>query len=261
MAKATDPAASSARLSRLWRYFGLAPIGTVTHVKTQQPFVALTFDDGPHLDSTPELLACLEKHKAYATFFMVGVAAQRYPEIVRRVGQAGHAIGVHSWDHPSFPLVSRRERWDQIRRCAQQLHPFGQRLFRPPYGHQNLASRLDVLWLGYRVVTWNVVARDWLDDDGPTMAERVIGKLRPGAIVLFHDGLFDSLQVRYSDRQPMLEAVRLILERLAGRYRFVTVPELLRHGRPQHSLWLRQADPQWLSALKRADGPARAYPF
>jgi peptidoglycan/xylan/chitin deacetylase (PgdA/CDA1 family) len=60
----------------------------------------------------------LEKHQARATFFMLGEAAQRHPEIVREVAQAGHAIGNHSWDHPSFPLITRQEQLAQIRQCA-----------------------------------------------------------------------------------------------------------------------------------------------
>jgi peptidoglycan-N-acetylglucosamine deacetylase len=118
-------------------------IGTISHVHTRESVAALTFDDGPDPEYTPRLLAILERYRAQATFFMTGKAAQAHPELVRRVAQAGHAIGNHSWDHPSFPLISGRERRAQIRACAQALVPYGSRLFRPPYTEQNLGSRIE----------------------------------------------------------------------------------------------------------------------
>src|SRR5690242_18370490 len=87
--------------------------GTITHVSTSKPAVALTFDDGPDPVFTPRLLDILQQHHAKATFFMVGQAAERHPDIVKKVAAAGHAIGNLSWDHPSFPLLTGRERRDQ----------------------------------------------------------------------------------------------------------------------------------------------------
>src|SRR6266849_2574451 len=98
-------------------------IGTIAHVATRDAVAALTFDDGPHPEYTPRLLQILERHQARATFFMLGEKAHRYPELVQRVAQAGHAIGNHSWDHPVFPEISRRERRDQIRACAKAIDP------------------------------------------------------------------------------------------------------------------------------------------
>ena len=157
-------------LHRVFNAAARRVMGTITHVSTQDAVVALTFDDGPHPESTPHLLDILERHQAHATFFMIGEAAQRHPDLVQRVAQAGHAIGNHSWDHPSFPLISGRERRAQLRACEKAIAPYGQRLFRPPYGHQSAASRLDALWLSYRVVTWNLHAYDWLDHDANWMA-------------------------------------------------------------------------------------------
>jgi peptidoglycan/xylan/chitin deacetylase (PgdA/CDA1 family) len=235
-------------------------VGTITHVSTQSPVVALTFDDGPHPEFTPRLLDVLNKYQAHATFFMVGTTAQRYPELVKRVAQAGHAIGNHSWDHPSFPLITKPERRAQIRACAEAIAPYGSRLFRPPYGHQNTASRLDALWLGYRVITWNVVAYDWLDHDADWITTRVIHEIRSGNIILLHDSLYHLIEERYADREPVIDAVNRLLEQLGRRYRFVTVPELLLHGRPQLTLWYRQASPDWLNQLKGQSGEVWRYP-
>lgn len=246
-------------LSRLWEAMTRRVMGTITHVSTQDAVAALTFDDGPQPESTPRLLDILKRYQARATFFMVGETAQRHPDIVRRVAQAGHAIGNHSWDHPSFPLITGRERQAQIRTCEKAIAPYGQRLFRPPYGHQSVASRLDVLWLGYQVVTWNVETHDWLDHDAEWIANRIVSKIEPGSVIVFHDALYYTIEARYTDREPVLEAVNMVLERLGDRFRFITVPELLRHGHPQRQNWYWKADPDWLNILQRQYGEARRY--
>ena len=248
-------------LHRLFNACARRVMGTITHVSTQDAVVALTFDDGPHPDSTPRLLDILERHQAHATLFMVGEAAQRYPEIVRQAAQSGHAIGSHGWDHPSFPLIPGRERRAQLRAWAKATAPYGQRLFRPPYGHQSIVSRLDALWLGYEVVTWNVAAVDWLDHDAEWMANRLMSIIKPGDVIVFHDVLYHTTEARYADREPMLEAVDMLLGQLSDRFRFITVPELLRHGRPQRRNWYWQADRDWLNTLKGRYGEARRYAY
>lgn len=210
-------------------------IGTITHVTTRDAVAALTFDDGPHPVFTPRLLEILKRHDASATFFMVGEKARRHPELVRQVAKAGHAIGNHSWDHSVFPLLTGAKRRAQMRSCANALAPYGQRLFRSPHGYQSVASRLDALWLRYEVVAWNVVADDWCSLDPEWMAERMVKQIQPGSVILLHDGLCEPLEERYLNREPMLEAVNILLEHLGGRFRFVTIPELLRHGRPHRA--------------------------
>lgn len=235
-------------------------IGTITHVSTQEAVVALTFDDGPHPEFTPRLLDILERHQAHATFFMIGETAQRHPELVRRVAMAGHGIGNHSWDHLSFPLITSRERRAQIRACARAIAPYGQRVFRPPYGHQSVTSHLDAILLGYQVVTWNRHAEDWLDYDADWMIDRLVSRIRPGDVILLHDAIYQSIEDRYADREPMLKAVDILLERLGEALCFITVPELLRHGRPQRQRWCREADPDWLNRLGGPGGAARYSP-
>lgn len=234
--------------------------GSITGVSTQEPVAALTFDDGPHPGSTPRLLEILAKHQARATFFMVGEEAEKHRGLVRQVAEEGHAIGNHSWDHPSFPLVCGRERRRQIRACERALAPYGSRLFRPPYGHQSLASWLDARRLGFDIVTWSVVAEDWRYRDASSMADALVKALHPGCVVGLHDGLFDASDVRCFDREPMLRAVAMLLGVLQGRFRFLTIPELLRHGRPERQLWFRRGDPQLLNQLRRSAGDARRYP-
>src|SRR6516225_10040387 len=201
--------------------------GALTHVATREAVAALTFDDGPHPQSTPALLAVLEQYQVQATFFMSGERAQHYPDLVRQVAQAGHAICNHSWDQPQFSRISRRDQRWQMRACARALAPYGQRLFRPPFGQQTAALRLHAWWLGYRIILWDLDSGDWSDDNAHSIAARLLHHMQAGSIVLFHDGLCHPTDERYANRQPMHEALAMVLQRLDGRFRFVTIPELI----------------------------------
>ena len=231
------------------KFFGVNTrniIGTITSVRTKETVAALTFDDGPHPGCTPRLLDILQKHQAHATFFMVGKMAKRYPDIVQSVAQKRHAIGNHSWDHPSFPSNTATVGRSQIRACAEAVAPYGQKLFRPPFGHQSISSYLNALLLGYKVITWNHAAFDWLDHDSKWMAERIVKNIKPGSIVLFHDAIYSSqLASTQCDREPMLSAVTMILEQLSDRFRFITVPDLLQYGRPVYVNWYVRNDDDW----------------
>lgn len=235
-------------------------LGAVTHVATQEKVAALTFDDGPHPQFTPRLLEILAYHQAQATFFVVGKSAQQQSELLRQMADAGHAIGNHTWDHPSLPLITRQERQTQIRACDEVIPSYGQRLFRPPFGHLNLAARFDLFKLGYQVVTWNLMGIDWLDHDATWLVARLTQEIRPGSIILLHDALYQFPEKRFADRTSTLEAVDALLHQLKGIYRFVTIPELLKCGKPVQRVWTQKADAQWLNKLQESEGQmARQY--
>ena len=225
-------------------------IGSITHVSTQEPLVALTFDDGPHPEFTPPILHILEQHKALATFFMLGKNAGRHQGLVKQVWQAGHAIGNHSWDHLSFDLIPRSQRRSQIDACQKVIAPYGVKLFRPPYGNQTIHSSLDAFLLGYKIITWSAVAQDWLDHDANWMVDYLLPQIKPGSIILFHDNLNDFQEKKYLDRMETIKAVDSMLKELHKKFRFVTVPELLLRGRPQRKVWKIEADVNFLSQLK-----------
>lgn len=232
-------------------------LGTITHFETKEPVVALTFDDGPHPEYTPRLLDILEKYSARGTFFMLGNSAQNYPDIVRSAIERGHAIGNHSWDHPSFPLVNRSTRREQIQRCQEVILSDGRKLFRPPFGHQSWSSMLDVKMMGYEIVAWNINGIDWLDHDDLGIANLVESKITPGSIIVLHDRLHNFVHESYANRMPTLKAVELLLQRLGNRMRFITIPEMFCVGKPQRSIRRRKGDLNWLNNLKTTENDAR----
>jgi peptidoglycan-N-acetylglucosamine deacetylase len=154
--------------------------------------VALTFDDGPWPNSTGQILAILAQRRTPATFFVVGRQAQRYPDLVRWELAAGMAVGSHSWSHPQpfdrLPVARLR---DEITHGRRVLEPLGVRPvgFRPPGGAASATVLAAAQGLGERTVLWSVDPADW--QPGVTADQlvwRVLAAVRPGAIVLLHDG-------------------------------------------------------------------------
>lgn len=231
--------------------FATFPVGSLIRVATEEPAIALTFDDGPHALETPAVLEILERFGARGTFFFVGERAAAQRELVERTIAAGHTVANHSWDHTSFRHLRSQERREQWRRTDEALGSAGDsRLFRPPYGEQGLAARLDAMRRGYEVVTWDVVAEDWRDDSAETIVTHVMRRLRRGSIVVFHDTLYKSAEERFRDRAPMREALATLLDRLTPAFRFVTVPELLRLGRPVRWPRFHRLPPEYHAGLR-----------
>lgn len=208
-------------------------LGTVTRVDTSQPLVALTFDDGPHPDSTPRILDVLERHDARATFFVVGASAVRHPGVIKDIIARDHEVANHTWTHAAFRTLASRTRRNELTRCSEQIGPEMARLFRPPWGDASLAARVDVLRAGYRVVGWDVHVQDWLDVSAETITDRLRRDVRPGSIVLLHDALYatrheDEVQ---PDRSALIDGLDRFLD-TADNLQFVSVSHLLEAGRP-----------------------------
>ena len=204
------------------RYFG-----PITEVRTTARVAALTFDDGPNPTYTPWLLEVLARHRAKATFFMIGRAAQAHPEIVRAVAAAGHAICNHSHTHPDFLTVPHRRRISEIGTCSKWLGAYETKIFRPPFGRENLATHLAARSLGYKVVKWTISTGDWHPVSSAEILARMNAKLRPGAIILLHDS---SARDPSADRSATVEAVDRLLGQ-ADDYHYLTLPDLFTHDR------------------------------
>jgi peptidoglycan/xylan/chitin deacetylase (PgdA/CDA1 family) len=194
-------------------------------VPTTEKVMALTYDDGPHPVFTPQLLDILDKYHVKATFFMIGKSMEAHPEIVREVIRRGHVIGNHTYSHPrNIDLDTQAQVIRELDRCEQLIERLtGSRahLFRPPRGMIDGSVFSVADEEGYKTILWSVCA-DHHDALTPQlMAQRVVDHIRPGGIILAHDG---SVSSRWRD----IAATPLIIEALRRRgYRFVTVPELL----------------------------------
>lgn len=154
------------------------------HMPGVKDAVFLTFDDGPEPVVTPWVLDTLAAHGAKATFFCLGLQAERHPELIRRIGAEGHAVGHHSWDHPDGWRTPLRAYYRNVLRGAGLV---GGMLFRPPYGHLP-GLRAQALGRRYQVVMWDVLAGDFRPHaTGAGCARRVLAQARPGSIIVLHD--------------------------------------------------------------------------
>jgi peptidoglycan/xylan/chitin deacetylase (PgdA/CDA1 family) len=164
------------------------------------PTVYLTFDDGPIPEETPWVLEQLARYEARALFFCVGDNVERHPEVARQVLAAGQQLGNHTHHHRSGWTTPTAEYLRDVARCQQALdalQPGARRFFRPPYGritpglHRQLHPE-------YQVVMWDLLTCDYDRSYAPERCLRDALRLtRPGAVVVFHDSLKASPNLRY----------------------------------------------------------------
>ncbi|CAM3672868.1 Polysaccharide deacetylase [Deinococcus saxicola] len=148
--------------------------------------VALTFDDGPS-PRTPELLTILERHDARATFFVTAPACETAPGLLQTLLNSRHQIEAHGRWHRHALLLTPWQEWAQIgwHPRAGQAGPL---LYRPPYGGHSPLTR-PLTWLaGRQIALWDVEGRDWTNADAPTLGQQALARVRPGSVVLLHDG-------------------------------------------------------------------------
>lgn len=199
----------------------------VTHGPGDQPLVALTFDDGPNEPATSQILDILAAKGAKATFFVVGANARVYPDTLRRAVAEGHTIGNHSARHRKRDTLFDLRYRELERAQAEIAAVTGIRptVYRSPNGFHTPWQLWAVRRAGLVTVHWNVQTRDWQRPEPDQIVGRVLVDVRPGAIVLLHDG--DDTR-HGSDRTPTVEALPRLIDALRARgYRLVTVPELL----------------------------------
>lgn len=190
-------------------------------VTTDQPVLAMTFDDGPHPTLTPKLLDIMKQRNIKGTFFVLGQNAARYPDIMRRMVAEGHEVANHTWSHPS--LTSRSDA--QIRTELQKsedailrITGVRPRLLRPPYGATN--RRIEQ-WIyndfGYSTIMWSVDPQDWRRPGVSVVTSRLVSGAHKGAIMLAHD-----------IHPPTITAMPAMFDQLLAKgYRFVTVSQLM----------------------------------
>ena len=194
--------------------------------------IALTYDDGPNPAYTPWLLELLDRFDAKATFFLIGRWAEREPGLVRELVDRGHAIGNHTYDHPTMPLHRDDTIREELRRCRAAIEAAGVELstagdgalMRPPYGRRRPGTLRVLREEGYQPVTWSVTGYDWRSWETAKRIGRRAVRAKGGDFILLHDG--NNLDPA-ADRSRSLEATRMALEHHTPLgTRFVTVPEL-----------------------------------
>ena len=199
----------------------------VWRVNTRQKVVALTFDDGPDPTYTPTVLRLARDRGLKLTFFLVGREIQLHPDLVRQEVAEGHAIGNHTWDHQVLTRDTPLQGIPEIERCEDEIEKVcGERthLFRPPKGYWDGDVFLEAEGLGYRMILWSVALEHHSSRTPQAMAARVLRRIRPGVIILAHDGE----PCGPIDRSRTVKALPILVNGLQERgYRFVTVPELL----------------------------------
>ena len=188
--------------------------------------VALTFDDGPDMRYTPQILDILKKYHVKATFFVLGFRAKTHPDMVRRMVREGHAIGNHSWNHLDHVGLTPDKVRDQVVRADKVLYPlvgYHPDLFRPPYGKADPDTIRILSSMGYKVIDWSVDTRDWAGTPVPTMMSVIRKEVRPGGIILEHCAGNANV-----DLSNTVEALPQVIQYLRGQgYQLVTVPELI----------------------------------
>jgi peptidoglycan-N-acetylglucosamine deacetylase len=178
--------------------------------------LALTFDDGPDPRWTPRLLDALEAAGARATFFVIAGRAAACPDIIHRATRAGHVVGLHCNEHARHS--SRTAGWiaDDTAGALAQLRCLGIRptLWRTPWGVVTPATRRLADEHGLRLVGWDVDTHDWRGDGASAMFASTRDQLRPGAVVLAHDGIGPG--ARRTGAAETVRYVRLVTEYAAA---------------------------------------------
>ena len=194
----------------LWAYRRLARAmpGILWSVEDAGPRIALTFDDGPSPEHTPAVLDILRRHGARATFFLIGPRAAAHPEIVRRMRAEGHEIANHYSSKRSTLFADEAEFMAEVARAEGMMAPIGPpKLFRPPGGVTTPANRRALERMGYLCVLGTAYP---YDGNGPPAAYirwLVVKNLRPGTIVILHDGVRDPANT-IASLDPILAAAR-----------------------------------------------------
>ena len=206
-----------------------APAGpqiTFNSVHVDQPYIAMTFDDGPHATLTPKLLDMLAARRLKATFFIIGKNAAEYPEIMKRIVREGHELANHSWSHPNLAKMSDEAVRAQMQKTDDAIEAAaGKRtaLMRPPYGSITPRQKQ---WIhdefGYKTIIWDVDPFDWRRPGAGVIRDRIVTQTQPGSIILAHD-----------IHPGTIEAMPATFDQLTAKgFKFATVSELLAMAKP-----------------------------
>jgi peptidoglycan-N-acetylglucosamine deacetylase len=181
----------------------------VEHIRDGRKGIALTIDDGPSPEYTPQVLRLLERYRVTATFSMIGLEVAAYPGLVREVAAAGHTIANHTWSHADLAYLPPALIADQGDRATAAIHKatgHAPSLFRAPYGAWSPAVLEYCARAGMTPLDWSVDPRDWSRPGVSAIVRNIMGNTRTGSIILEHDG--------GGNRSQTVAALKIVLPRL-----------------------------------------------
>jgi peptidoglycan/xylan/chitin deacetylase (PgdA/CDA1 family) len=185
------------------------------------PYVAMTFDDGPHPQNTPRLLDMLRARNIKATFYVIGQNVDRHPHIARRIVAEGHEIGNHTYTHRNLTTLgsdSVRSEMSKTQAAIVRAAGVKPRTMRPPYGALRTEQRNTIFSeFGYPTIMWSVDPQDWKRPGPSVVTSRILSKSGNGSIILAHDL-----------HKPTVDAMPRTLDGLLSRgLKFITVSQML----------------------------------
>ena len=219
---------------------------TYFQARVDQPYIAMTFDDGPSAENTPRLLEMLKQRNIKATFFLIGQNVAANPNIVKQILADGNEIGNHTWTHPQLSKLSDDKVTAEITKTQDAIKDasgYTPTLLRPPYGAITPRQRE---WIssqfGLNVILWSVDPFDWKRPGSAVITQRILSQARPGAIILSHD-----------IHKQTVDAMPATLDGLIAKgYKFVTVSQLIALNKPKPPASVAAADSKAPKAKKTA---------
>lgn len=192
-------------------------------VEREDKVISVTFDASWGGDKTLKILDLLDEYGAKATFFLVGIWVDKYPELVQEIAARGHEIGNHSASHAHFTQISDAKIRQELSACSDKIEALtGVRptLFRPPYGDYNSKVITIVRDEGYEAVQWSIDSLDWKNRGVEDVVKRATSNVQPGDIILFHN-----------DAQYIVDALPAILQFYQAQgFQIVSAKDILLSG-------------------------------
>jgi peptidoglycan/xylan/chitin deacetylase (PgdA/CDA1 family) len=201
----------------------------IFRLNSPDKIIALTFDDGPNSEYTEQVLDILKMEDIKGTFFLIGKNVEVYPQIAREIVEQGHSVGNHSYTHPwSLSFETRKAVIDEVEKAEEAIYKANgvqTDLFRPPHGFRTPWMIHNIHKMGFKIFTWDDMTTDYYARSQPEeIAKKILSKVKPGSIIVFHDGLNLNHGV---DRENTIKALRIVITELKKEsYKFVSLNEI-----------------------------------
>lgn len=166
--------------------------------KESNPFVAFTFDDGPHPAYTPRIIEVLNRYQAKGTFFIVGKMAEKYPELVKSIYDNGHLVANHTYHHVNLTKIPTKEimiEWQACNDIIKNITGNSPLFCRPPGGDYDQYVMEAAKDLNLTVALWSINPGDYENPGESKIKEIILKKAKSGSVVLLHDGIEETIKV------------------------------------------------------------------